>query len=120
MARIEMKQAAGCVLAGAMVGAAVALLYAPQSGVRTRKDIKRFAGKTVDRLDDLQVAMRDQAAEWVDDVSEVVKDGVQRGKKLGSDGFEKVLQGFDNAKQYVEEGKIRIEHLIKNSAKGSA
>ena len=35
MTNMEMKQAAGCLLAGAMVGAAVVLLYAPQSGVRT-------------------------------------------------------------------------------------
>ena len=120
MANIDVKKAAGCVLAGAMVGAAVALLYAPQSGVRTRKDLKRFAGNTVERLDDLQVAIRDQAAEWVDDVSEVVKDGVQRGKSLGSEGYEKVLQGFDNAKQLVEAGRIRIEHLIKSSVKENA
>ena len=53
MAQIDMKQAAGFLFAGAMVGAAVALLYAPQSGVRTRKDITKFARKTVDRLDDL-------------------------------------------------------------------
>jgi gas vesicle protein len=120
MVRIDIKQAAGCVLAGAMVGAAVALLYAPQSGARTRKDIKRFAGKTVDRIDDLQAAIHDQASEWVDDISEVVKDGVERGKKIGSEGYKKVLQGFDTAKECVEDGRKRIEHLMKTSAKETA
>jgi gas vesicle protein len=93
MADIEMKQAAGFLFAGALIGAAVALLYAPQSGDRTKKDIKRFARKTVDRLDDLQVDIR----------------------KLGADGYEQVLQGFDSAKKCFEEGRSRFEELIKTA-----
>jgi gas vesicle protein len=113
MTQIDMKQAAGFFFAGAMVGAAIALLYAPQSGVRTRKDAKKFAGKTVDRLDDLQGDIRDQVADLVDGMTEVVKDGVDRGKKLSAEGYERVLQGFDNAKKCVEDGRSRLEQMIK-------
>jgi gas vesicle protein len=115
MAQINTKQAAGLLFAGAMVGAAIAVLYAPQSGVRTTKNIKKFARKTVDRLDDLQGDIRDQVANWVDDIAEVVKDGVDRGKKLGAQGYEQVLQGFDNAKKCVEDGRSRLEQLIKTA-----
>ena len=115
MAEIDRKQAAGFLFAGAFVGAAIALLYAPKSGVQTTKDIKKFARKTVDRLDDLQGEIRDQVADWVDDMTEIVKDGVDRGKKLGADGYEQVLQGFDNAKKCVEDGRTRIEQLIKTT-----
>ena len=115
MAEIDIKQAAGFLFAGAIVGAAVALLYAPQSGVRTQKDIKKFARTTVDRLDDLQTDIRDKVTDWVDDMTEVVKDGVDRGKKLGADGYEHILQGFDNARKCVEDGKSRFEQLIKTA-----
>ena len=115
MAQINMKHAVGFLLAGAIGGAAIALLYAPQTGVRTRKDIKKFAGKTVDRLDNLQGDVRDQVADGVDEMTEVVKDGVNRGKKLGADGYEQVLQGFDNAKKYLEDGKSRLERLIQTA-----
>jgi gas vesicle protein len=115
MADIELKHAAGFLLAGALMGAAVALLYAPQSGVRTKKDIRKFARKTVDRLDDLQVDIRDRVADWADDMAEAVKDGVERGKKLGAEGYEQVLQGFDSAKKCVEDGKSRFEKLIKTA-----
>jgi gas vesicle protein len=115
MAEIDMKHAAGFLFAGAMIGAAVALLYAPQSGDRTKKDIKKFARKTVNRLDDLQLDIRDKVADWVDDMSEVVKDGVDRGKKLGTEGYAQVLQGFDNAKKCVEDGRSRLERLIKTA-----
>ena len=115
MAQINMKQAAGFLFAGAIVGSAIALLYAPQSGLRTKKDIVRFARKTVDRLDDLQEDIRDQVGDWVDDMAEVVKDGVDRGKKLSTKGYERVVQGFDNAKKCVEDGRSRFEQLIKTA-----
>src|ERR1051326_3972708 len=113
MAQINMKHAVGFLFAGAIGGAAIALLYAPESGVRTRKDIKKFAGKTVDRLDDLQGDVRDQVADGVDEMTEVVKDGVNRGKKLGAYGYEQVLQGFKNAKKSRKEGKSPLERLIR-------
>jgi gas vesicle protein len=112
---MSMKQAAGFLLTGAMVGAAVALLYAPQSGVRTTKDIKKFSRKAVARLDELQGNVRDQVSDWVENINELVKDGVNCGKKLGAEGYEQVLQGFDNAKRCVEDGKSRLEHLIKTA-----
>jgi len=120
MANIDLKEAVGCLLAGAMVGAAVALLCAPQSGARTRRDIRSLGENAVDRLDDLQETIRDQAAEWVTELSEVFRDGVARGTELGTESYEKILQGFDNAKQCVEDGRSRIELLIRTSAKENA
>ena len=115
MAQINLKQAAGFWFAGAMVGSAIALLYAPQSGARTTKNLKKLARKTVDRLDDLQGDIRDQVSNWVNDMAEVVKDAVDQGKKLGAEGYENVLQGFDNAKKCVEDGRSRLEQLIKTA-----
>jgi gas vesicle protein len=112
---MSMKQAAGFLVTGAMVGAAVALLYAPQSGVRTTKDIKKFSRKTVARLDELQGNVRDQVSDWVKNINELVKDGVNCGKKLGAEGYEQVLQGFDNVKKCVEDGRSRLEQLIKTT-----
>jgi gas vesicle protein len=112
MSQIDIKKAAGFLLAGAAVGAGIALLYAPQSGAQTKKDIRRFARNTVDRLDGFQADIQDHVADWVDDISGTLKDGVARGKKLGEDGCAKVLKSFDNAKQFVEDGKSRVEHMI--------
>ena len=112
MSQIDMKNAAGFLLAGAVVGAGVALLYAPQSGEETKKGIRRFTRKTVDRLDDFQVDIRSRVTDWCDDLTETIKGGVERGKKLGADGYAQVLQSFDHAKQSVEEGKSRIENMV--------
>jgi gas vesicle protein len=112
---MSMKQAAGVFFTGAMVGAAVTLLYAPQSGARAARDIRRFSRKSLARLDDLQGNIGDQVTEWVESFTDLIKDGIDSGKKLGADGYQQVLQGFDNAKKCVEDGKMRIEHIIKTA-----
>ena len=52
-------------LLGAMVGAGIALLTAPEAGMRTRKRIRRVAGE-----------LRDSAGDHWDDLAEDVKDRV--------------------------------------------
>ncbi len=52
-------------LLGAIVGAGIALLAAPEAGVRTRKRIRRVAGE-----------LRDSAGDHWDDLAEDVKDKV--------------------------------------------
>lgn len=115
MAQIEAKHAACFLLAGAAVGAAVALLYAPQSGARTKRDIRKFARKSAGRLDDLQSNIRDQVTDWVSNATEIVEDGIGRGKTIGTESYEKVLLSFDSAKKCVEDGKNRLAQLIQTT-----
>jgi len=53
----------GIVGAGAGIGAAAALLYAPQSGQRTRRDLRRFGARQVDRVCDLGEDLTDYMGE---------------------------------------------------------
>ena len=76
MGRISAKHVTGFFLAGAAIGAAAALLYAPKSGVQTRKDILKFSKKAVDRYGDLQ-----------DDVRERLK-GRSHQEEMDGKGFE--------------------------------
>ena len=104
----------GFLITGVTLGVVTALLYAPQSGIRTRKLIRREAHRRIGQLDDLQDDVRSQVNDWVEDVQTVVADGLQRGKKLSVAGREKVLGVFDEATNRLEEGKIRIEGLIRS------
>jgi gas vesicle protein len=89
MARFTKSQAAGFFLTGAAVGAVAALVLAPKSGAQTRRDIRRFSKKAMDQFDDLQSDVRSQI----------------------SDGYDHVLQVFDNVKDYVEDGKTRLKKI---------
>ena len=86
-------QVIGFFLTGAAVGTAVALLYAPKSGVETRKQIKKFSKKAVHQLDDLQNDLREQI----------------------SDGYQQVVEVFDNAKEYVHEGRNKLQKMLRTA-----
>ncbi len=86
-------QVVGFFLTGAAVGTAVALLYAPKSGVETRKQIRRFSKKAVHQLDDLQNDLREQV----------------------SDGYQQVMEVFGDAKEYVQEGRNKLQKMIRTA-----
>ena len=83
----------GFFVTGAAVGAAAALLLAPKSGAQTRKDIRRFSKKAVNQLDDFQTDVREQITE----------------------GYEQVMEVFDNVKDYVEDGKNKLQKMIRTA-----
>jgi gas vesicle protein len=86
-------EVAGFFLTGAAIGAVAGLLLAPKSGVQTRRDIRRFSKKAIDQLDDLQADMREQVA----------------------DGYDQVMEAFDNVKEFVGDGKTRLQKMIRTS-----
>jgi len=62
---------------GVSAGAAVALLYAPQSGARTRKKLRRSVGDAGDYLQDAGDYLKSQAERF----SEEAQDAVKRAHK---------------------------------------
>jgi gas vesicle protein len=83
----------GFFITGAAVGAAVGLILAPKTGAQTRKDIRRFSKKAVERIDDLQSDVREQISE----------------------GYEQVKEVLDNVKDYVEDGKNKLQRAIRTA-----
>ncbi|MCA9498718.1 MAG: YtxH domain-containing protein [Nitrospirales bacterium] len=55
---------------GITLGIAAGLLWAPQSGKRTREDLQDLASETFD-----------QAEDWLDNTKETVDEFVKRGKE---------------------------------------
>ncbi len=102
----------GLFITGALLGVAIGFLYAPQSGSRTRKQIRKQARRSIEHLDELQDDIRSQVTGWVQDVSDAVDEGLHQGRRITLAGQEKVLGAFDDAKHYVDEGRTRIERLM--------
>ena len=82
----------GSFLLGAMVGAGIALLLAPQSGEETRRDLKRKARQVSD-------AARDAAG----DLQDTVADGYSRAKASVGTRIDSARQAIDLKKHQASE-----------------
>lgn len=93
--------AALLMLAGGIVGAGLALLLAPQSGQRTRKDIVRYARKKKIRaseaVDDLSASVSD----LVDSIGEKTDDLLEKGKDIAGGARKDLIR-------LIEEGASRL------------
>ncbi len=85
------------VLIGGMIGASVALLFAPQSGSRTRKDIVRAArrGKnfTVDLIEDTIDEVNDFANDLKKRSGDIYDEGVDLSEKTKKEIVATLEQG---------------------------
>ena len=93
MARLGKRHILTSFLVGAGVGVGFALLYAPKSGAQTRRDIRRFSQKAGDQFDDFQEGVRNQVSE----------------------GYDQVMEVLDNVKEYVEDGKDRLQKFMRSA-----
>ena len=77
--KIVIADAAIAFMAGTLLGAGVALLFAPQSGQKTRRDIRQFAEKTGNKVEAAQLKLRHSIENIIGDASEKMQEGLARG-----------------------------------------
>jgi gas vesicle protein len=92
------------VVGGAMIGAAVALLYAPQSGEKTRKQIVR---KCEDVKDDAS-EFGDELLEKAEHFRERVAKRIDAGKDLVGEAKEKVMENIRGIEDRIKSLKKKI------------
>ena len=105
----DYRKIAGAFLVGGIIGAAVAILYAPQSGRETRRDISKTARRVKRETADLIEDTIDGIHDFTDDVKDRVSDILDQGKEL-SDGAKKSLL------KNLEQGQLAIEKQRKKIA----
>jgi gas vesicle protein len=83
---------------GVSAGAAVALLYAPQSGEKTRRQLKRNIDEGVDYLEDAAGYLREQA----EYLSREAQKAIKRTKGQVGDVVDKVTDAASDAVKGVQ------------------
>jgi gas vesicle protein len=99
-------------LIGGAIGAAIALLYAPQSGHETRKDIKRTARRVKNEAVDLVEDTIDRVDDFVDETKDRVTEIIDRGVELSSAAKKEIIKTLDQGQKALEKQKGRIMEAI--------
>jgi len=95
-------------LAGGIIGAGIALLFAPQSGKATRKDLRRYARKARRRAEDLVDDFSDSVSHMVDAVGEKSAEIIDRGKDLAQDAKKEILKALEQGQEKLEKQRNRL------------
>jgi gas vesicle protein len=83
---------------GVSAGAAVALLYAPQSGERTRRQLKKNINESVDSLEDAATYLKEQAESLSKEAQKMIK----RTRGQMEDVVDKVTDAASGAVKSVQ------------------
>jgi len=98
------RNTAGALLAGALLGAGVALLFAPQSGRKTRRDIRQFAEKVGNKAEAAQLELQHTIDNIIRDVEEKLKEGLASGMDWTDSKIVDLRRALESArKSFIEE-----------------
>ena len=100
------------VLAGAILGAGAALLFAPQSGRKTRRDISRYARKTGKVVEGVAGEVVGSVAGMVDAVEEAAEEFLEKGKDLSRESRDAVVDALNEGQQRLGRQRDRLAKLL--------
>jgi gas vesicle protein len=99
-------------LAGGILGAGIALLFAPQSGKKTRRDIARYAKKAKHKAEDAVDEFSSNLHDVVDSLGDKAEELLDKGKDLAYDAKKEILRSFEEGQARLEKQKARLSKLI--------
>lgn len=82
-------------LLGGVVGAGLALLFAPQSGVETRRKIKELKDETVEKASEIASQVKGKVVSTVEKGKEILeekKSALSAAIEAGKEAYEKEIQ----------------------------
>jgi gas vesicle protein len=108
----QVKVGALMLLAGGIIGAGLALLYAPQSGKRTRSDIVRLSRKGKEQAVDALEEFTELVNEMVDSVSDKAAELFDKGKDMATSAKQDVLKAISKGQARLDTEKSRLSKQI--------
>jgi gas vesicle protein len=93
---------------GAFAGAGIALLFAPQSGKETRRDVRRLGKKAMDKSQELQEKLCSSIDHMADEVWEKVQQDLNQGRKWTEQSFAELQRILNSGRDYIRDGIDRI------------
>ena len=96
-------------IAGSLIGAGIAFLYAPQSGELTRQEIREKAERTIIKARRIEEEIKDTINQLIVNLRSKVNQLVEEGKDLAEDKKQEILAAIEAGKNALEEEKSKLE-----------
>ncbi len=104
----DYRKMAGAFLAGGLIGAAIALLYAPKSGRETRRDISKTARRIGKETKHLVEDAVDSIHDFAGEVRDKVTDVIERGRDISDDAKKEIVRNLEHGQKVIEKQRKRI------------
>jgi gas vesicle protein len=93
---------AAALLAGALLGAGVALLFAPQAGRKTRRDIRHFAEKVGNKAEVARLELQHSIDNIIVDIEEKLQEGLALGMDWTDSKIVDLRRALEAARKSIE------------------
>ena len=103
--------AALLVCAGGIIGAGLALLLAPQSGSKTRKDILRYSKKARNRADEVVDDLAANVSSLVETIGEKTEDLLEKGKDVAGDARKELIRLIEDGTSKLEKFRTLLRRM---------
>jgi gas vesicle protein len=101
--------AATVFIGGALLGAVVALLFAPQSGRKTRRYIHQLGEGAGNKAEAVQLELRHSIDNIIEEVTEKLQEGLDRGVDWTDSKIADFQRTLESARKSIAEGIEKIQ-----------
>ncbi len=101
--------AATAFIVGTLLGAGVALLFAPQSGRKTRRDIRRFAEEAGNKAEAARLELQHSIDNIIADAEEKLKAGLASGMDWTDSKIVDLQRALESARKSIVEQIEKIQ-----------
>ena len=98
-------------VAGGVIGAGMALLFAPQSGRKTRRQIARYGRKVRNEAEEMVRETAETVSEMIEDLGDRTSEVVDRGSEVADGWRRQLLETLDRGQKNLEKQRKRLTQL---------
>ena len=102
--KVVNRNTAAALIAGALLGAGVALLFTPQSGRKTRRYIRHFTERIGKKAEAARLELQRSIDNIIGDVEEKLREGLVGGMDWTDDKIADLRRGLDAVRKIHREG----------------
>jgi len=99
-------------VAGGIIGASAALLFAPQTGKKTRRDIVRYARKAKHKAEGVVDDFSTHVSDMVETVGERAEEILDKGSDMAYEAKKDLLKALEKGQERLEKQRNRLAKMI--------